>query len=156
MAQLLKNPPAMQETWVRSLGWEDSLEKGMATHTYSGLEKSMASQRVGHDWVTFTFTLGLGKLSTLRRLSGSTQPLFWHHMLYIVSLALGKLQFFLGGFMSYKAKTFSKWILSSKEAGWEGEQKSKSFTYYNRVEPVGTFYHKGQPLGFMRNKEDSQ
>ena len=32
-AQLVKNPPAMQETLVRSLGWEDSLEKGMATHS---------------------------------------------------------------------------------------------------------------------------
>ena len=33
MAQLVKNPPAMQETWVRSLDWEDPLEKGMATHS---------------------------------------------------------------------------------------------------------------------------
>ena len=33
MAQLVKNPPAMRETWVRSLGWEDPLEKGMATHS---------------------------------------------------------------------------------------------------------------------------
>ena len=33
VAQLVKNPPAMQETWVRSLGWEDPLEKGMATHS---------------------------------------------------------------------------------------------------------------------------
>ena len=32
-AQLVKNPPAMQETLVQSLGWEDSLEKGMATHS---------------------------------------------------------------------------------------------------------------------------
>ena len=32
VAQLVKNPPAMQETWVPSLGWEDSLEKGKATH----------------------------------------------------------------------------------------------------------------------------
>ena len=31
--QLLKNPPAMRETWVRSLGWEDPLEKGKATHS---------------------------------------------------------------------------------------------------------------------------
>ena len=31
MAQLVKNPPAMWETWVRSLGWEDPLEKGKAT-----------------------------------------------------------------------------------------------------------------------------
>ena len=33
VAQLVKNPPAMQETWVRSLGWEDLLEKGEATHS---------------------------------------------------------------------------------------------------------------------------
>ena len=33
VAQLAKNPPAMQGTWVRSLGWEDPLEKGKATHS---------------------------------------------------------------------------------------------------------------------------
>ena len=33
VAQLVKNPPAMWETWVRSLGWEDPLEKGKATHS---------------------------------------------------------------------------------------------------------------------------
>ena len=33
VAQLVKNPPAMQETWVRSLGWEDLLEKREATHS---------------------------------------------------------------------------------------------------------------------------
>jgi len=33
VAQLIKNPPAMQETWVRSPGWEDPLEKGKATHS---------------------------------------------------------------------------------------------------------------------------
>ena len=33
VAQLVKNPPVMQETWVGSLGWEDSLEKGKATHS---------------------------------------------------------------------------------------------------------------------------
>ena len=33
VAQLIKNPPAMRETWVRSLGWEDPLEKGKATHS---------------------------------------------------------------------------------------------------------------------------
>ena len=32
-AHLVKNPPAMQETWVQSLGWEDPLEKGKATHS---------------------------------------------------------------------------------------------------------------------------
>ena len=67
MAQTVKNPPTMSETWVQSLGWEDHLEKGMTTHSSiltwripwteepCGL-KSMGSQRVRHDRVTFTFT----------------------------------------------------------------------------------------------------
>ena len=33
VAQTVKNPPVMWETWVRSLGWEDPLEEGMATHS---------------------------------------------------------------------------------------------------------------------------
>ena len=33
VVQLVKNPPAMQETWIRSLGWGDPLEKGKATHS---------------------------------------------------------------------------------------------------------------------------
>ena len=43
VAQLVKNPPARQETWVRSLGREDPLEKGMATHSsiLTCLENSM-------------------------------------------------------------------------------------------------------------------
>ena len=55
VAQLVKNPPAMQETWVRSLGWEAPLEKGKATHScvlawrIPGTGWSMESQRVGHD-----------------------------------------------------------------------------------------------------------
>ena len=33
VAQLVKNPPVIQETWIQSLGWEDPLEEGMATHS---------------------------------------------------------------------------------------------------------------------------
>ena len=43
VAQMVKNPPAMQETWVRTLGWEDSLEEGMATHS------SILAQRIPMD-----------------------------------------------------------------------------------------------------------
>ena len=43
MAQLVKNLPVMQETWVQSLGWEDPVEKGKVTFQYSGLENSMDS-----------------------------------------------------------------------------------------------------------------
>ena len=55
MAQLVKNLPAMWETWVRSLGWEDPLEKGKPTHSsilawrIPWTIQSMGSQRVGHD-----------------------------------------------------------------------------------------------------------
>ena len=55
VAQLVKNPPAMRETWVKSLGWEDPLEKGKATHSrilawrVPWTVESMGSQRVGHD-----------------------------------------------------------------------------------------------------------
>ena len=43
VAQKVKNLPALRDTWVRSLGWEDPLEKGMAGYLlqYSGLENSM-------------------------------------------------------------------------------------------------------------------
>ena len=55
VAQLVKNPPATRETRVRSLGWEDPLEKGMATHSsilawrIPWTVSSMGSQRVGHN-----------------------------------------------------------------------------------------------------------
>ena len=55
VAQLVKNPPAMRETWVRSLGWEDPLEKGKATHSsilawrIPWTVEFMGSQRVGHE-----------------------------------------------------------------------------------------------------------
>ena len=58
VAQLLKNSSAMWETWVPSLGWEDPLKKGTATHSSIlawRIPQSMGLQRVRHDWVTFTF-----------------------------------------------------------------------------------------------------
>ena len=63
VAQLVKNSPAMGETWIRSLVWEDPLEKGTATRSsilawgILWTVESFGSQRVRHDWATFTFTL---------------------------------------------------------------------------------------------------
>ena len=71
VAQTLKNPPAMQGTWIQSLGWEEipwrkkPLEKGTAIHSSilawripwteePGRLQSMGLQRVGGDWATFT------------------------------------------------------------------------------------------------------
>ena len=86
MAQMVKNLPEMWETWIQSLGWEDLLEEGMATHSsilawrtpwteepgLCGWPQSTGSQRVRHDRVTKHGThmpsLGekLGYLETLR------------------------------------------------------------------------------------------
>ena len=61
VAQMVKNPPAMQETWVQSLGQEDLLEKAVATHSsilawrspWKSMEsfgvQSVESQRLRHD-----------------------------------------------------------------------------------------------------------
>ena len=55
VAQLVKNVPEMQDTWVRSLGWEDPLEKGKAIHSsilasrIPRTVESLGSQRVGHN-----------------------------------------------------------------------------------------------------------
>ena len=60
MSQMVKNPPTVQETWVQSVGWEDPLEEGTATHSSilawripwtedPGGLRSMESKRVGHD-----------------------------------------------------------------------------------------------------------
>ena len=72
VAQMANNPPTMWETWVRSLGWKDSLEKGSATHSSilawripwteePGRLHSMGLQRVRHDWISRNARLrGLG------------------------------------------------------------------------------------------------
>ena len=61
VAQMVKNQPAVQETWVQSLDWKDPLEKEMRTHSqcyclensmgreHPGMPQSLVSQRVGHD-----------------------------------------------------------------------------------------------------------
>ena len=63
IAQLVKDPPAVQETPVQFLGWEDPLEKRQATHSSILVwiipwTQSMGSQRVRHDCTTFTFFPG--------------------------------------------------------------------------------------------------
>ena len=63
VAQLVKNLPAMLETWVQSLSWEDPLEEGKVTHSSILAWRipvwSMVLQRVGQDGTTFTFTFHL-------------------------------------------------------------------------------------------------
>ena len=79
MAQWVKNSPAMQETqetWVRFLGQEDSVEEKIVTHSSilaweipwtedPGRLQSMGPQRIGHDWANNTFTLTLSTLTEM-------------------------------------------------------------------------------------------
>ena len=82
VAQMIKRLPAMQETRVQSLGWEDPLEKEMATLSSilawripwteePGRLQSTGSQRVGHNWATFTFTMWFHQEATLETCSWS-------------------------------------------------------------------------------------
>ena len=77
MAQVVKCLPAMRETWVQYLGWEEPLEKEIATHSSTlawkitwmeepGRLQTMGSQRVGHYWVTLhSFFLSIPGYSCL-------------------------------------------------------------------------------------------
>ena len=76
VAQRVKNLPAMQETWVQSLDWEDPLEQGPATHSsvlawrIPGMGKpggllSMGSHRVGHNWSDLAARLSSSSSKTL-------------------------------------------------------------------------------------------
>ena len=56
VSQTVKNPPAMRETWVQSLGWEDPLEKGMATHSI------IVSWRVPMDRGAWRGSMGLQRV----------------------------------------------------------------------------------------------
>ena len=75
VAQTVKRLSTMRETWVQSLGWEDSLEKEMAIHSSTlawkipqteepGRLQSMGSQRVRHDWATSLFKVSCHRVPT--------------------------------------------------------------------------------------------
>jgi len=92
VAQRVKNPPAMRETWVQSLDWDDPLEEAIATHSSilawripmdRGLQ-CMGLQRVGHDWVTKHCTAPSGSQGSLILLIT-----FFHTFLYFFSYFYG-------------------------------------------------------------------
>ena len=100
---MVKRLPAMWETGVRSLGWEDPLEKEMATHSSPlawkipwteepGRLQSMGSQRVGHDWAT-SLSLPLGLTGLISLLSKGLSRVFpstiiWKHQFFCAQPSL--------------------------------------------------------------------
>ena len=113
VAQLVKNLPAMWEIWVQSLGWEDPLEKGVATYfQYSGLENSMdhivhGSQRVGHDWVTFT------SLTMITSIFRSLLPIFCFFFKYFSMLLFSSFLFFGAVLNFYSSLLIWKFYIST-------------------------------------------
>ena len=78
VAQIVKNPPAMWETWVWSLGWEDPLEEGMATYF------SILAWRISMDRVSWWATVhGIAELDMTEQLKHSTANDLKCHFYYI-------------------------------------------------------------------------
>ena len=77
VAQLVKNPPAMWKTWVRSMDWEDPLEEGMATHS------SILAWRIPMDSVAGYSPWGGKESDTTKQLSTHTAYIYRDTCLYI-------------------------------------------------------------------------
>ena len=78
---MVKNPPAMQETWVQSLGWEDPLEEGMTAHS------SILPWRIPMDRRAWRATSPWGhkELDTTERLSTHTHKHYFKHFKFMSS-----------------------------------------------------------------------
>ena len=94
VAQLVKNLATMWETWVWSLGWEDPLRKGKATHSrilawrIPWTTQSMGLQRVEHNWATFTFTFFPPKSLDSKTKEKNKIPFsshVFHYMFFIIA-----------------------------------------------------------------------
>ena len=94
VAQVVKNSPAVQEIWVQSLGWEDLLEKGAATHFTilacripwtegPGWLQHSGPQRIGHNWAIFACSLSwlffffLPLINTEKAMAPHSSTLAW-------------------------------------------------------------------------------
>ena len=108
---MVKNPPVMQETWVWFLGWEDPLEKGMATYSSilawripwtedpGGWAAVHGSQRVRHDWVTNIFSSDAVFPHFCHSVPHSWSPVFLRSSMCQVKLAYDRKQRMKGIYM---------------------------------------------------------
>ena len=143
VAQTVKNLPAMQETWLWSLGWEGALEEGMATHS-SILAwriprlQSMRSQRVGCDWATKHSTvarllnLSIATTSLLQR-QENPKPSVWSGTHRNLGQRKKSNSHFWGFFPLQKTQTTSSGLHSGEFRGLEQVMFSGTFLYYDSM-----------------------
>ena len=117
LAQLVKNLPAMRETWVRSLGWEDPPEEDMVTHSSiliweipqteepGGLQ-SMGLQRVRHDLVTKHNTVQQTNTVKMNRVPWNTFPSYRTFLFHPSCLTHFRLHIFAISLLCPKMWTF--------------------------------------------------
>ena len=100
---MVKNLPAMRETWVGSLGWEDPLEKEIAAHSNifawripwteeAGSLQSMGSQRIGYSWKKIVSLLCKVKHQNQQKLSSSVLDCLFSTCVFATQVAGSKMQ----------------------------------------------------------------
>ena len=103
---MVKNPPTMQETWVRSLGWEDPLEEGMATHS------RILARRIPMDrevwWVT---VFVISESDTTERLSTAHVCFYFHHIVIVFDYCWDGGDFLQYFFTDYTYSLFQDMLL---------------------------------------------
>ena len=135
-AQPVKNLPTMPETWVQSLGREDPLEKGKATHssilawripwTEEPDSQSMGSQRVKHDWATNTNFFMLPDSYWFSKSTVNKPPIYN----YLTDFQILKLKMYLlkGSFMFLETWVLSlSWVVHLSSGGPLGSVQSLIF-----------------------------
>ena len=140
----------MQETWVWSLGWEDPLEKGKATHSSLLAWRipwtmSMGSQRVGLDWVTFTFTFNACRHCSNKGYSFGYETFLLHTLLINCCMIISH---FVTNHLTHKSVNF-KFIYNKQHAqGFPGGSDGKeSACNAGDARDMGSFPGLGRSLG---------
>ena len=145
MSQMVKNPPAVRDTWVLSLGWEDPLKKGMATHS------SILVWRI-------PWTEEPGRLQCLE-LTDSSPPIITFHVILLQQLPFSAVQTttmsvpnfkFLGN--NWNGPCVSHTLILHKEQGQEVWSYRPNMTAGTLIHCRWEYSHFGGLLGsFLQN-----
>ena len=106
VAQMIKNPPTMQDTWVQSLGWEDPLEEGMATYSHILAWRIPMDREV---WWATVFVIS--ESDTTERLSTAHVYFYFHHIVVVFDYCWDGGDFLQYFFTDYTYNLFQDMLL---------------------------------------------